>query len=103
MAQKKPWFVQASPRVGAAFMQFHTTVTEAHSLDDKTMELIKIAASSVLRCPHCTDLHIEKALEAGASRQEIADTLLIASLQGAGTQLFWNKESFEDYLADGDG
>jgi AhpD family alkylhydroperoxidase len=100
LAKKKPWFVEASPRLGAAFLQFHTTVTNNHSLDDKTMELIKIAASSVLRCPHCTDLHIEKALEVGATRQEIADTLLIASLQGAGTQLFWNKKAFEGYLAE---
>ncbi|MDH3609891.1 MAG: carboxymuconolactone decarboxylase family protein [Gammaproteobacteria bacterium] len=98
MTTKKTWFLQSSPEVGSAFLDFHTKVTEKNSLDDKTMELIKIAVSSVLRCPHCTQTHVVKAKERGASKQEITDTLLIASLQAAGTQLYWDLDGFEKHL-----
>ena len=54
----------------------------------------------VFRCNHCTEHHIKDALEAGATREEIAETLLLASLQSAGTQLNWSKELFEKYLGD---
>lgn len=99
MTTKKPWFREASPELGDAFLDFHTTVTQKSSLDAKTMELIKVAVSSVLRCPHCTDLHIDLAKKEGATAREVADALLVASLQGAGTQLFWNCESFEKRLS----
>lgn len=37
--------------------------------------------------------HVKGALEAGASREEITEALLIAAaVEGAGTQLAWNKE-----------
>jgi len=98
MATKKTWFLESSPEVGSAFIDFHTNVTEKNCLDDKTMELIKIAVSSVLRCPHCTQTHIVKAKKQGATKQEITDTLLIASLQAAGTQLYWDLDGFEEHL-----
>lgn len=98
MSIKKTWFLDASPEVGSAFMDFHTAVTEKNSLDNKTMELIKIAVSSVLRCPHCTRTHIVKAKENGATKHEISDSLLIAALQAAGTQLYWDLDGFEEHL-----
>lgn len=98
MATKKTWFLQSSPEVGSAFIDFHTKVTEKNCLDNKTMELIKIAVSSVLRCPHCTQSHVVKAKEQGATKQEITDTLLITSLQAAGTQLYWDADGFEKNL-----
>ena len=96
----KPWFQEASSETGKAFLHFNRDVTSKSALDEKTAELIKLATSSVLRCQHCTELHIRKALEVGASRQEVADALLIAALQGAGTQLYWNKEGFGELLGD---
>ena len=79
-------------------MDFHTKVTEKNCLDDKTMELIKIAVSSILRCTYCTQTHITKAKEIGATNYEIAVSLIIAALQAAGTQLYWDLEKFEEQL-----
>ena len=98
MSEKKRWFLEASPKLGNAFKKFHDTVTEENCLDPKVVELIKTAVSAVLRCSHCTEDHIKKALKSGATREEIADTLLIASLQGAGTQLYWMLDTYEEYL-----
>jgi AhpD family alkylhydroperoxidase len=101
MAKHTRWYAAASPALGRAFQVYHDAVTEQSSLDRKTIELIKLAVSSVLRCPHCTEDHIEKALEAGASRQEVSDALHLSALQGAGTQLYWTLETFEKHLGGG--
>jgi len=54
----------------------------------------------VFRCKHCTEHHIKDAIEAGATKQEVAEAILLSSLQAAGTQLNWHKEFFEEYLGD---
>ena len=40
----------------------------------------------MFRCATCTEKHIEKAFNAGASRKEVAETVLIASVEGAGDE-----------------
>jgi AhpD family alkylhydroperoxidase len=94
------YFEKHSQRTSTAFTEFHGAVSKNSSLDSKTIELIKIAVSSVMRCKHCTDSHIKQALQVGVSNQEITDTMFISALQAAGTQLFWNADSFDKYLKD---
>lgn len=51
---------------------------EPSALDPKTVELVAVAASSALRCEHCLEAHMERALQEGASLDEILDVILIA-------------------------
>jgi AhpD family alkylhydroperoxidase len=51
---------------------------EPAGLDRKTVELVAVAASSALRCEHCLEAHMERALQEGASLDEILDVILIA-------------------------
>jgi len=99
MNNKNPWYLNQSP-LGAAYQHFSNVARQNTVLDAKTKELLRLVIASVLRCPHCTEHHMKDALEAGATKQEIAESLLIASLQSAGTQLNWNKELFEKYLVE---
>jgi AhpD family alkylhydroperoxidase len=48
------------------------------ALDRKTVELIAVSAAAALRCEHCLDAHMERALQEGATPDEIMDTLLIS-------------------------
>ncbi len=48
------------------------------ALDLKTKELIAIAASAVAQCEGCLQGHIKKALEIGATKEEISDSLVVA-------------------------
>jgi AhpD family alkylhydroperoxidase len=75
-------------------------VYEGDALSRKTKELIAVAASSVTRCPHCTDGHLKQAQEEGASEEEIAEALAVAWGQGGGTQVFWMKDDFADLLGE---
>lgn len=52
------------------------------SLDAKTAELIAVAAAAGAGADACLKLHVKTALKEGASRDEIYDTILIASLIG---------------------
>ena len=97
MDNESPWYLKKSP-LGAAYQHFSSVARQKTVLDEKTKELIRLAVASVFRCNHCTEHHIKDALKEGATREEIAEALLLASLQSAGTQLNWNKELFEKYL-----
>lgn len=94
----KPWYFEQSEDVGSAFLHFRNAIHKKSVLDDKTRELIMLALACVLRCPHCTEDHIQGALDAGASKQQITETLLLTAYEGAGTQLAWQRETYEKYL-----
>jgi AhpD family alkylhydroperoxidase len=94
-----PWYVLNSPEIGGALSDFYQACNEAGVLDKKTKELLMLALASVFRCPHCTESHIKAALEVGASKEEITEALLIAAVEGAGTQLAWTSETYLKYLS----
>lgn len=52
------------------------------ALDEKTKELLGLVSSAVLRCDDCIKYHLEKSKEAGASKEEVMETLSIATLVG---------------------
>ncbi len=59
--------------------------TNAYSegaLDVKTKELLGLVASAVLRCDDCVKYHLEKAHENGVSKEEMMETMGIATLVG---------------------
>lgn len=95
---KTSWYVLNSPELGQPLQEFYEACKEKGVLDKKTKELLMMTLASVFRCPHCTEEHIQGALNAGASKAEITEALLIAAVEGAGTQLAWNKDVFMKYL-----
>ena len=65
-------------RVYGAFYKELYYTPERRVLDPKTQELVSIAASLVAKCEGCIDGHIKKALELGATREELSEVLSIA-------------------------
>jgi AhpD family alkylhydroperoxidase len=51
---------------------------EPSALDRKTAELVAVGASAALRCDHCLEAHMHRAMDAGASLVELMDALLVA-------------------------
>lgn len=98
MNKETPWYAKDSV-IGDALENLKDTSDKESYLDTKTKEIIKFVVASVMRCSHCTHSHLKKALAAGATKQELNEALLIAATQTAATQLNWNKEIFEKYLA----
>jgi len=100
MPDQKPWYLEQSPVLGSAYLHFRNTVQEKSVLDQKTRELLMLALACVLRCHYCVENHIQGALNAGATKQEITETLLLTAYEGAGTQLAWCKDIYQKYLSE---
>jgi len=59
-----------------------TNAYKSGHLDVKTKELLGLVASAVLRCDDCIKYHLETAFKQGASKEEVMETLSIATLVG---------------------
>jgi AhpD family alkylhydroperoxidase len=67
------------PRLRNIYMTFYKeSYFTPSALDLKTKELIAIGCSLVAKCEGCLEGHIKKALEVGATKQEISDAIGIA-------------------------
>ena len=51
-------------------------------LDKKTKELLGLVASTVLRCDDCIEYHLETSHKLGVSKDEMMETMGIATLVG---------------------
>lgn len=52
------------------------------ALDVKTKELLGLVASAVLRCDDCVKYHLESSHKQGVTKEEVMETLSIATLVG---------------------
>jgi len=52
------------------------------ALDVKTKELLGLVASAVMRCDDCVKYHLESSRKNGATKEEVMETLGIATLIG---------------------
>ena len=76
-------YTMVDPRFREIYFQFYKETYKPSALDRKTKELIAIAASLAAKCQGCLEGHIKKALQAGASEQEISEALCIAAAVNA--------------------
>jgi AhpD family alkylhydroperoxidase len=69
-------------------MKAFTAIAQAalapKALDAKTKELIALAISVAVRCDDCIAFHTKAAVERGATRDEVLETLGMAIYMGAG-------------------
>ena len=59
-----------------------TNAYQKGHLPVKTKELMGLAASTVLRCDDCIKYHLETCFNEGVTKEEIMETLSIATLVG---------------------
>lgn len=72
-----------------AFGRLHQAACENGALDGKTKELIALGIAVAARCDGCIAFHTHDVLEAGASREEIVETLSVAILMGGGPSVMY--------------
>lgn len=92
------WVDRAWPEGAKAFTGFAASVSEHGVLDPKTRALILLAATSLLRCPHCVNHHLETLKEIGATDAEIAEAVELGSVAAAGANMAWAAEVFHKRL-----
>lgn len=95
----KYWFGKRAPEHADAWYTYYRTVKTQGVLDTKTKELVAAAVGLVMRCEHCVEAHTKDAMRAGASKEEIAEALMVASQIASASQLFFMGDELDKLLA----
>lgn len=85
----------AQPSVVQPFWGLHKAAVSPGALDAKSKELIALAISVALRCDDCVAHHTNDALNAGATREEIADALGVAIMMAGGPGVVYASHAIE--------
>lgn len=81
----KDHLVKYAPKEAAAYFGLkHATERGDGVIPAKYRELMSLAVALTTQCSYCLDFHIKAAIEAGASREEVAETVFIAAALRAG-------------------
>ena len=75
--KKWPSYRMVEARMRKIYLRFYKETYKSTDIDRKTKELIAIAASLGFNCEGCLEGHLKKALEFGATRQEISEAISI--------------------------
>jgi len=86
-----------SPDVMKAFSAMAQAATRPGALDARTKELVALAIAVAIRCDGCIAFHAKAALEQGASREEVMETMGMALYMGAGPSLMYAAQAVEAY------
>lgn len=79
------------------FSAMAAAATDSGALDTKTKELLAIAISVAIRCDGCIAFHTKAALQNGATRDEIMETIGLAIYMGAGPSLIYAAQAVEAF------
>lgn len=86
--QSVPHLVALAPTEAKAFLAFnHACERTDGTIPPKTRELISLAVALTTQCAYCLDVHTAAAVKAGATREELAETAMIAAAVRAGGTL----------------
>ena len=83
------------PNTMAGFGELHASSMSAGALDTKTKELIALSIGIAVRCNGCIAFHVNDALVAGATREEVLETIGVAILMGGGPSMVYGCEALE--------
>ncbi|CAN5128193.1 carboxymuconolactone decarboxylase family protein [soil metagenome] len=79
----------STPEVMKSFGDLGRAATAGGVLDRKTKELIALALSVAARCDPCIGFHMQTLVKLGVTRQEIDETLGVATYMGGGPSLMY--------------
>jgi AhpD family alkylhydroperoxidase len=75
-----PQFLSTRPDIFIPYHDFSRKVMiRPDHLDRKTSELAAVAAGSAVASEHCLNVHIEAAFNAGASKDEILESIMMGA------------------------
>jgi len=89
--------VQLVPDAIKAFGTLSREAQKAGALDHKVKELIALAIGVSTRCDGCIAYHARNSVRAGATRQEVAETLAVAVQMGGGPAMVYAADALRAY------
>ncbi|SRR6266571_8129121 len=78
-------FKKLAPPEFKGFVEMDTAIgRDGGAIPRKYRELIALAVACTTQCPYCLDVHTRAAKHAGATREEVAETAMVAAALRAG-------------------
>ena len=79
-SEKSAWlsYTMIEERMRQIYFRFYKETYKASKIDRKSKELIAIAASLGFQCEGCLEGHVKKALQYGATKEEISEAFCIS-------------------------
>ncbi|MCB0016146.1 MAG: carboxymuconolactone decarboxylase family protein [Anaerolineales bacterium] len=77
------------------FGRLHKNAVADGVLSARVKELIALGIAITVRCDGCIAFHVHDALQAGASHDEIMETIGVAILMGGGPSVMYGSEALE--------
>ena len=84
-----------NPGTMSGFAQMRRQTMTEGALSTKMKELIALGMAITSRCDGCIAYHVHDAMRAGATRQEISETIGVAITMGGGPALIYGAEALE--------
>ena len=86
---------QLSPDTIRGYIELSSAGQKKNLLGAKTRELIALAVAVTLRCDGCITVHTEAAIKNGATKEEIAEALGVATTVNAGAALVYSARAMD--------
>ncbi|WP_114638228.1 carboxymuconolactone decarboxylase family protein [Polynucleobacter necessarius] len=86
-----------APEMMKGFGDLAAAATKDGVLDKKTKELIALALGVAARCDGCLGFHTQALARLGASRQEVIETLGMATYMGGGPSLMYAADALSAF------
>ncbi|QUW23036.1 carboxymuconolactone decarboxylase family protein [Sporosarcina sp. Marseille-Q4063] len=80
-----------------AFVDFDGQSLKEGVLTVKEKELIAVAVAHTTGCPYCIDIHTKAAKKAGVTKEELAESILVATALKAGSALAHSVNALNAY------
>lgn len=93
-----------APEAVKAFGALSIAATASRALDTKTKELMALAIGIAVHCEGCVAFHTRAAFKAGATRQEVVETVALAVYMGGGPAVVYGGDAlraFDEYAGEG--
>ena len=88
---------QLSPDTIKGYIELSSAGQKKNLLGAKTRELIALAVAVTARCDGCITVHTEAAIKHGATNEEIAEALGVATAVNAGAALVYSARVMDAY------
>lgn len=79
------------------FSALHRAAMQPGALDAKQKELIALSIGIAKQCIDCIGFHVKAAIAAGATRDEIAETVSVCVMMGGGPSYMYGVKALEAY------
>lgn len=90
-------FRRIRSEVGAGFTTLHRAAMPDGALTKREKELVALGIGISKQCIDCIGFHVQAAARAGASREDIADTIGVAVMMGGGPAYMYGVKALEAY------